>query len=70
MLDLLTETDALPNGTTDAKWIERLVDAGAVDGLSGKNVATVDGHPLRTTGKILAQLSKLLSAHRGQAKSG
>ena len=70
MLDLVSAIDTLPNGNTDADWIKRLVDAGAVDGLSGENVATVDGHSLRATAKLLAQLRGLSRARRSQAKSG
>ncbi len=60
MLDLVAGIDALPDAATEASWIERIVDAGAVDGMSRANVAMVDGHSLDVSAQILAELSELV----------
>jgi len=65
MLDIVTARDTLPDGATEAGWIERLVAAGAVDGMSRSNTAMVDGHSLEVNARILASLRTIVDRCRG-----
>ena len=69
MLDLVAAIDALPDGAAEASWIGRIVDAGAVDGMSRENVTMVDGHPLDVGAQILVELSEVVDAYRRKAPS-
>ena len=64
MLDLVTGRDTLPDGAAEAGWIERLVAAGAVDGMSRSNIAMVDGHPLDVNAQMLASLREIVVRYR------
>lgn len=65
MLDIVTGRDTLPDGATEADWIERLVAAGAVDGVTRANAAMVDGHSLQVNAAMLARLRAIVERHRG-----
>ena len=65
MLDIVTGRDTLPDGATEQGWIERLVAAGAVDGMSRSNTAMVDGHSLEVNAKMLASLHAIVERCRG-----
>ena len=65
MLDIVTGRDTLPDGATEAGWIERLVAAGAVDGMSRSNTAMVDGHSLEVNARMLARLRAIVERYRG-----
>lgn len=65
MLDIVIERDTLPDGPTEAGWIERLVAAGAVDGVTRANAAMVDGHSLQVNAEMLARLRAIVERHRG-----
>ncbi len=67
MLDIVTGCDTLPDGATEAEWIERLVAAGAVDGMSRSNAAIVDGHSLGVNARMLARLRAIVERCRGAA---
>ena len=67
MLDMVTGRDTLPDGATEAGWIERLVAAGAVDGMSRSNTAMVDGHSLEVNAQILNRLREIVERFRGTA---
>jgi hypothetical protein len=60
MLDVVTGRDTLPDGAAEADWIERLVAAGAVDGMTRSNIAMVDGHPLEVNAQMLAGLREIV----------
>lgn len=65
MLDIVTERDTLPDGPSEAGWIERLVTAGAVDGMTRANAAMVDGHSPAVNAEMLARLRAIVERHRG-----
>lgn len=65
MLDIVTGRDTLPDGPTEAEWIERLVAAGAVDGMTRSNTAMVDGHSLEINARMLANLCEIVKRCRG-----
>ncbi|MCY3913483.1 MAG: DUF4392 domain-containing protein [Chloroflexi bacterium] len=65
MLDIVTGRDTLPDGATEAAWIERLVASGAVDGMSRSNTAMVDGHSLEVNAQMLASLRAIVERCRG-----
>ena len=67
MLDLVTGRDTLPYGPTEAGWIERLVDAGAVDGMTRSNTAMVDGHSMEVNAQILVRLHEIVERFRRTA---
>ena len=67
MLDLVTGRDTLPYGPTEAGWIERLVDAGAVDGMTRSNTAMVDGHSMEVNAQILVRLREIVERFRRTA---
>ncbi len=69
MLDLVTGRDTLPDGPTEAGWIERLVDAGAVDGMTRSNVAMVDGHSMQVNAQMLARLRDIVERYRGTSSA-
>ncbi|MCY4112383.1 MAG: DUF4392 domain-containing protein [Chloroflexi bacterium] len=65
MLDIVTGRDTLPDGATEAAWIERLVAAGAVDGMSRSNSAMVDGHSHQVNAQMLDRLREIVERCRG-----
>ncbi len=65
MLDVVTGRDTLPDGATEAVWIDRLVAAGAVDGMTRSNTAMVDGHSLEVNAQMLASLRAIVGRYRG-----
>ncbi|MCY3784637.1 MAG: DUF4392 domain-containing protein [Chloroflexi bacterium] len=65
MLDFVTGRDTLPDGDTEQEWIERLVAAGAVDGMTRSNTAMVDGHSLEVNARMLASLRSIVDRCRG-----
>ena len=67
MLDIVTGLDTLPDGPTEAGWIERLVDAGAVDGMTRSNTAMVDGHSMDVNAQILVRLREIVECFRRTA---
>ena len=67
MLDLVTGRDTLPDGPTEAGWIKRLVDAGAVDGMTRSNTAMVDGHSMEVNVQILVRLREIVERFRRTA---
>ena len=64
MLDIVTGRDTLPAAAAEAGWIERLVAAGAVDGMTRSNTAMVDGHPLEVNAQMLASLRAIVERCR------
>ena len=67
MLDIVTGLDTLPDGPTEAGWIDRLVDAGAVDGMTRSNTAMVDGHSMDVNAQILVRLREIVERFRRTA---
>ena len=67
MLDIVTGLDTLPDGPTEAGWIERLVAAGAVDGMTRSNTAMVDGHSMEVNAQILVRLREIVERFRRTA---
>ncbi len=67
MLDLVTGRDTLPDAATETRWIERLVDAGAVDGMTRSNTAMVDGHSMEVNAQILVRLREIVERFRRTA---
>ena len=64
MLDIVTGRDTLPAAAAEARWIERLVAAGAVDGMTRSNIAMVDGHSLEVNAQMLASLREIVVRYR------
>jgi len=62
-LSLLTGKNLLPSIQEEEDMIRRIVDAGAVDGVSGNNMYAVDAFPLAENGLALAALHEVLSEH-------
>ena len=62
-LSLLAGKNLLPSVQEEEDMIRRMVDAGAVDGVSGNKAYLVDAFSLSENGKILAALHEVLSAH-------
>ena len=67
MLDLVTGRDTLPDAATETRWIERLVEAGAVDGMTRSNTAMVDGHSMDVNAQILVRLREIVERFRRTA---
>ena len=67
MLDLVTGRDTLPDAATETRWIERLVEAGAVDGMTRSNTAMVDGHSMEVNAQILVRLREIVERFRRTA---
>ena len=59
MLSILAGQMLLQDAETEKTLIEKMVEAGAVDGCSKKNEATVDGLSLEQNVEILLSLRKL-----------
>lgn len=64
MLGIVTGVDELPDGTVEAGWINRIVAAGAVDGITRANIPMVDGHPLDESARVLDGLSSIFYKFR------
>jgi len=62
-LSLLARKNLLPSVQEEEDMIRRMVDAGAVDGVSGNKEYLVDAFSLSENGKILASLHEVLSEH-------
>jgi hypothetical protein len=58
----LLKRNLLPSANDQCAIIERLVGLGAVDGVTGKGTATVDGHDLEANSSILHALQTLIRA--------
>lgn len=58
-MSLLSKKDLLPDNKTASDQLNRIVDAGAVDGVTRVSEPTVDGFPLSTTLEFLDGLRKL-----------
>ena len=65
--NIVTGLDTLPDGPTEAGWIERLVAAGAVDGMTRSNTAMVDGHSMEVNAQILVRLREIVERFRRTA---
>jgi hypothetical protein len=62
-LSLLAGKNLLPSVQEEEDMIRRMVDAGAVDGVSGNKIYSVDAFPLSENGKALAALHEVLTEH-------
>jgi hypothetical protein len=58
----LTGRDLLPGIDEEWSWVERCVEAGAVDGFSGEHVNKVDGMAREVYQRPLRELRAMLSA--------
>ena len=61
-LSQLTGTNLLPGATEEARMVQGMIDAGAVDGTTGDAVPTVDNFSMDENGAILARLHDLVNA--------
>ena len=61
-LSQLSGTNLLPNAIEEARMVQGMVDAGAVDGTTGDAVPTVDNFSMDENGAILARLHDLVNA--------
>ena len=60
-LSLLSKRNLLPTAEEEEEVIRRMVDLGAVDGISTQRVYAVDGFPLEENRRTLERLNALLS---------
>lgn len=61
-LSQLTGRNLMPTPEAEARLIHRMVELGAVDGVSGKNKACVDGFTLEENTEVLRRLNERLIA--------
>ena len=61
-LSQLTGRDLLPSSEGEAEMVQRMIDAGAVDGTTGDAVPTVDNFSMDENGALLARLHQLVNA--------
>ena len=61
-LSQLSGTNLLPSAIEEARMVQGMVDAGAVDGTTGDAVPTVDNFSMDESGAILARLHDLVNA--------
>ena len=60
-LSQLTGKNLLPGADDEARMVQGMIDAGAVDGTTGDAVPTVDNFSMDENGTILARLQAQLS---------
>ena len=62
-LSLLTGRNLLPTQAEEAQLIRRMVELGAVDGVTGASQCTVDSMSLEEHGRALSMLHRYLESH-------
>ncbi len=63
MLDLLSGIESTPTGSDERDWLQRLLAAGAVDGVSGRPEPTVDTFTADRTEAVLERLRAIRRRH-------
>ena len=61
-LSLISGKNLLPQAEDEARMVQGMVDAGAVDGTTGDPVPTVDNFSMEENGALLSRLHSLLDA--------